>query len=476
MSTKKLFINTMGCQMNVYDSGQIERRLAPFGFTTTDVPEEADLIIVNTCAIRAKAEQKAFSFLGRLAPLKQQNPELIIGVGGCVAQQEGQHILSRMPQVDLVFGTQAIRRLPQTIQRIASSRCRVVDVEMETTLSADDFSTSAPNAPGVSEFVTIMRGCDNYCTYCVVPHVRGRESSRPPDEILFEIEAMVANGVREVTLLGQNVNSYGQKEGLCRFDQLLEMVNEVEGLERIRFTTSHPKDLSRELMVAFGSLEKLAPHIHLPVQSGSDRVLKRMNRRYTRERYVENIRQLRDVLPEIAITSDIIVGFPGETKQDFEATLELIREVEYDGLFAFIYSDRPNAPAAHFDQKITESEKKERLQAVLACQEQFTLRKNQDMVGSVRKVLVEGPGKSVSAGQGGATREDIAAGRRWSGRTGTNKIVHFVEATPTNTPNQRLTGLTVEIMIERAMPHSLWGRHLSHANGPMGKGEQTHAA
>lgn len=476
MRSKKLFINTMGCQMNVYDSGQIERRLAPLGFCTTETPDEADIIIVNTCAIRAKAEQKAFSFLGRLTPLKQKNPELIIGVGGCVAQQEGQRILSRMPQVDLVFGTQAIRRLPKTIQKIAATRCRVVDVEMETTLSADDFSTSVPDSSEISEFVTIMRGCDNYCTYCVVPHVRGRESSRPPEEIITEIEKMVAYGVREVTLLGQNVNSYGQKEGLCRFDQLLAMVNDVDGLERIRFTTSHPKDLSRELMSAFGSLEKLCPHIHLPVQSGSDRVLKRMNRRYTRERYVENVQQLRGILPDIAITSDIIVGFPGETQADFEATLDLIRQVKFDGLFAFIYSDRPNAPAVHFDHKIEESEKKARLQAVLSCQEQFTLQKNQALVGNVQKVLVEGLSKTVPGERTNAVREDFSIGNQWSGRTGTNKIVHFSAVPSTEAPNQRLTGHTVEIMIERAMPHSLWGRHISPPIGSLGKGAQTHAA
>lgn len=476
MKAKKLFINTMGCQMNVYDSGQIRRRLAPFGISATDTVDEADIIIVNTCAIRAKAEQKAFSFLGRLAPLKQKNPELIIAVGGCVAQQEGRRILSRMPQVDLVFGTQAIRRLPLTLERIAATRCRVVDVDMETTLSEDDFTTTAPRHPQVSEFVTIMRGCDNYCTYCVVPHVRGRESSRPSEEILAEIEALVANGVREVTLLGQNVNSYGRKEGLCRFDQLLAMVNDIEGLERIRFTTSHPKDLSRDLMAAFGQLPKLCPHIHLPVQSGSDRVLKRMNRRYTRDHYVGKVDQLRSVLPEIAITSDIIVGFPGETREDFEATLELIRWVGYDGLFAFIYSDRPNAPAAHFDDKIDASEKKARLQAVLACQEAFTHEKNQALVGSIQKVLVEGRSKSVLDEHAPATLEDRTIGEQWSGRTGSNKIVHFV-AQPTNdAPKQRLTGHTVEIMIERAMSHSLWGRPTRHPPDSVGKGAQTHAA
>ncbi len=471
MGSKKLFINTMGCQMNVYDSGQIQRRLAPMGFSVTDHLEEADLIIVNTCAIRAKAEQKAFSFLGRLAPLKERNPELIIGIGGCVAQQEGRHILSRMPYVDLVFGTQAIRRLPQTIRRITAKRCRVVDVEMETTVSPDDFSTDIPHTSEICEFVTIMRGCDNYCTYCVVPYVRGRESSRPPEEILTEIRGLVANGVREVTLLGQNVNSYGQKEGLCRFDQLLTMVDGIDGLERIRFTTSHPKDLSQELMAAFNSLDKLCPHIHLPVQSGSDGVLKRMNRRYTRDQYLEKVERLRRLLPSIAITSDIIVGFPGETESDFQLTLDLIRQVQYDGLFAFIYSDRPNVPAAHFDHKIAEAEKKERLQAVLALQDVFTTQKNQALVGTVQKVLVDGLGKTGPHHPEEGIPDDRGAVGHWAGRTGSNKIVHFASACSSGGLNERLTGQTLTIMIEKAMSHSLWGHIISSPTESVAKGE-----
>ena len=471
MGSKKLFINTMGCQMNVYDSGQIQRRLAPLGFSVTDRLEEADLIIVNTCAIRAKAEQKAFSFLGRLAPLKERKPELIIGIGGCVAQQEGRQILSRMPYVDLVFGTQAIRRLPQTIQRITAKRCRVVDVEMETTVSPDDFSTDIPHMSEICEYVTIMRGCDNYCTYCVVPYVRGRESSRPPEEILTEIRGLVANGVREVTLLGQNVNSYGQKEGLCRFDQLLAMVNGIDGLGRIRFTTSHPKDLSQELMAAFNSLDKLCPHIHLPVQSGSDAVLKRMNRRYTRDQYLEKVERLRRLLPSIAITSDIIVGFPGETESDFQLTLDLIRQVQYDNLFAFIYSDRPNVPAAHFDHKIAEAEKKERLQAVLALQDGFTAQKNQALVGTVQKVLVDGLGKTGPHHPEEGIPDDRGAVDHWAGRTGTNKIVHFASVSSTGGLNERLTGHTLAIMIEKAMSHSLWGHIISSPTESVAKGE-----
>ncbi len=474
--TKKLFINTMGCQMNVYDSGQIHSRLATIGYALTEDLENADVIIVNTCAIRAKAEQKAFSFLGRLAPLKEQNPDLIIGIGGCVAQQEGRKILSRMPYVDLVFGTHAIARLPQNIERIAAKRCRVVDVQMSQELAQDEFASGPVISSDVSAFVTIMRGCDNFCTYCVVPYVRGREMSRPPEEIVSEIRQRVANGVREVTLLGQNVNSYGRKEGRYSFTELLERVNGIEGLCRIRFTTSHPKDLSDELIQAFGRLDKLCPHIHLPVQSGSDAILKKMNRHYHRAHYLEKIDKLRDACPDIAITSDIIVGFPGETDADFEATLSLIEQVAYDGLFAFIYSDRPNAPAARFSDKVDEAVKKERLQKVLACQEAFTQQKNEDLVGTVQSILVDGLGKQLAGESQTVEPADGTTDTQWAGRTGTNKIVHFINNSSDVGHNQLLTGRILELMIERAMSHSLWGRIISHPKGFSGKGEDHHAA
>lgn len=463
MTTKRLFINTMGCQMNVYDSGQIESRLAPMGYSPTEVLEQADLIIVNTCSIRDKAEQKAFSFLGRLAPLKQRNPGLIIGMGGCVAQQEGRRVLKRMPHVDLVFGTHAISRLPQIIQRIQNLRCRVVDIDISEAISADDFIPGPFPRTDASAFVTIMRGCDNYCTYCIVPYVRGRESSRPMDDIISEIRQLVGGGVREVTLLGQNVNSYGQKEGFGSFAQLLEQVHGVEKLERIRFTTSHPKDLSSELILSFGKLDKLCRHIHLPVQSGSDRILKRMNRRYTRAQYVDKVHQLRRVCPEIAITSDIIVGFPGETQQDFQATLSLIDEIGFDGLFAFIYSDRPNAPAVRFQDKVEDAVKKERLQRVLACQGDYTFRKNQALVGTVQQILVDGFSDQRERPESGETSDSRNSknGRaQWTGRTSSNKIVHFVQEAPQPSDNQMLTGQVLRIMIEEALPHCLVGRPL----------------
>jgi len=303
---KLLYINTIGCQMNVYDSERIVNNLISFGYETTPFVESADLIITNTCTIREKAEQKAFSFLGRLSRLKQKNPDLIIAVGGCVAQQQGRKILKRMPHVDLVFGTHALGRLPQAIEKIERQRCRIVDIQMTESLDDDSTQPMAVKAEAVSKFVTIMRGCDNYCAYCVVPYVRGREASRNPDQIVTEIEQLVHGGVREVTLLGQNVNSYGKKEGLCTFAELLSRINDIEQLSRIRFTTSHPKDLSDDLINAFGRLDKLCHHLHLPIQSGSNSILKRMNRRYTREIYIEKVAALRASCPEISITTDIL--------------------------------------------------------------------------------------------------------------------------------------------------------------------------
>ena len=273
MKIKKLHINTIGCQMNVYDSEQIAARLHLLGYMPTARVEEADLVILNTCSIREKAEQKAFSFLGRLAKLKYKKPRLMVGVCGCVAQQEGQKIVERMPHVDFVLGTRAIHRLPAAIERIEKQGCRIVDVDMSHNIHDTADMSTRPEPHEVSRFVTIMRGCDNFCTYCVVPHVRGRETSRGPEEIVNEIKSLVANGVREVTLLGQNVNSYGQKQDLCDFPALLKRINDIDGLLRLRFTTSHPKDLSDDLIDAFQSMEKLCHHIHLPVQSGSNDVL-----------------------------------------------------------------------------------------------------------------------------------------------------------------------------------------------------------
>jgi tRNA-2-methylthio-N6-dimethylallyladenosine synthase len=457
METKQLYINTIGCQMNVYDSEQIAKGLRRLGYKVTPFTEQADLIIVNTCAIREKAEQKVFSFLGRLSGLKRKNPDLIIGIGGCVAQQEGSKILQRVPHLDLVFGTHAIGRLPGIIKTIASKKCRIVDIEMSEEIQELDFTKDNYQKSRVAGFVTIMQGCDNYCTYCVVPYVRGRESSRSPDNIINEIRCLVESGVREVTLLGQNVNSYGKKEGLCTFPELLARVNQIDGLSRIRFTTSHPKDLSTDLMFAFKDLDKMCNHIHLPIQSGSNRVLKRMNRKYNRKIYLEKIDKLRNICNGIAITSDIIVGFPGETRADFEKTLELIKDVEFDGLFAFKYSDRPNASAAQFEDKISEKEKKERLQQVLNLQSHFTTQKNKALVGSTQSILAEGLSKKQIRIDKISKKHDV----QWTGRTSTNKIVNFSRRDDTVSGDEILTGRMVTVRILKAHSHSLWGESIS---------------
>ncbi|MDM8555802.1 tRNA (N6-isopentenyl adenosine(37)-C2)-methylthiotransferase MiaB [Desulfococcaceae bacterium HSG7] len=454
MKTKNLYINTMGCQMNVYDSEQMCARLKPLGYQPVGSVEKADLIIVNTCAIREKPVQKVFSFLGRLPHLKRKNPDLIIGVGGCVAQQEGSAILKRMPHVDLVFGTHTIGRLADNIRRIALKKHRIIDIEMSPDIDSTDSATPENYNRDVSRFVTIMRGCDNYCTYCVVPYVRGREISRPPHQIVDEIRYLVNTGVREVILLGQNVNSYGKKEGTVTFAQLLTQISAIEGLYRIRFTTSHPADLGDDLIASFQTDAKLCHHIHLPVQSGSDKILKRMNRKYMRSAYLKKIDKLRAVCPDIAITSDIIVGFPGETEHDFKETCNLIERVEYDGLFVFKYSDRPNAPAARFSDKIAEDEKQERLSAILTLQEHYTVKKNRALVGSEQIVLTEGFSKQHHG--------DDDATTQYSGRLSSNKIVNFVmrsdkRTSITNDKRPGLKGELIRVKIEKALAHSLKG-------------------
>jgi tRNA-2-methylthio-N6-dimethylallyladenosine synthase len=456
---KKLYISTMGCQMNVYDTEQIERALWGIGYEPVDCPESADLIIANTCAIREKAEQKAFSFLGRTADLKRKKPDLIVGIGGCVAQQEGKNILKRVPQIDLIFGTDAICRLPDLVRRIEKDRCRIVDVAMKNGLNEIELKENFFGETQTAKFITIMRGCDNFCTYCVVPYVRGRERSRLPESIIREVRHLVNSGVRDITLLGQNVNSYGLKEGLCSFPELIRQINEVTGNFRIRFTTSHPKDLSWELMEAFGSIDKLCSHIHLPVQSGSNAVLKRMNRKYTREHYLEKVDQLRKIIPDIALTSDIIVGFPGETPEDFYQTLDLIKRVEYDSLFIFSYSDRPNAPAAAFPDKVPNEVKIKRLQEVLDFQERITMEKNASLTGKTVEVLVEGKSKkSFSSGHDDGNDEKM----EWSGRTSANKVVNFIMD---GNENYELSGKFVRVRIKKAMAHSVWGKGMSLIDG-----------
>jgi tRNA-2-methylthio-N6-dimethylallyladenosine synthase len=451
----------MGCQMNVYDSEQMLRHLAPLGYRPTARPESADLILLNTCSIRKKAEYKVYSFLGRLVRLKQRNPDLMIGVGGCVAQQEGDRLIKRAPYVDMVFGTFALGRLASLVQRAEAQEKQIVDTGPRGPSEALYVAEPVSQAGRASAFVTIMQGCDNFCTYCVVPYVRGREVSRDPEEILEETRLLVKNGVPEVTLIGQNVNAFGQKNGHgCDFPTLLERVNEIQGLRRIRFTTSHPKDLSDRLIQAFGRLDKLVPHIHLPVQSGSDRVLKRMNRGYGRNFYLDKVAGLRQVQPDISITSDMIVGFPGEERRDFEATLDLVQQVEFDSLFMFKYSDRPNVPAARFSNKVPDAVINERFAALVALQSGFTRKKNKALVGTTQEVLVDGLGKRSP--------------EQLSGRTPCNKIVNF----PDSTDGMVRAGQILPIRIVEAFSHSLLGRYVAGEYGE-GSGENgglSHAA
>ncbi|MBP1739802.1 MAG: tRNA 2-methylthioadenosine synthase [Deltaproteobacteria bacterium] len=429
---KRYCIETMGCQMNEYDSDHLSRILEDSGYLRTSDPEKADFVLLNTCSVRAKAEQKALSRLGRLASLKKQNPRLLLAVAGCVAQRRGVDLLERFPALDLVLGPREIGNFRRILGKAEKGGTRVAAVDAHETPAA---------FPGgfeyfqqrVKAYITIMEGCNNFCSYCIVPYVRGRETSRPPQELLDEARSLVLQGVKEITLLGQNVNSYVHEK--MRFPGLLKAINEIQGLHRIRFTTSHPKDLSSELIQCFAYLEKLCSHIHLPFQAGSNRVLKAMNRRYSREEYMDLIEGLRKARPGIAVTSDAMVGFPGEDEEDFEQTLDLIRRVEFDNLFSFKYSDREGTPAAKMGGKIQEPQKLARLARLQDLQRKITLRKNRELIGTDLEVLVEGASKK---------------GQCLTGRTATNKVVNF------NNDKSYINKL-INVTIKRASFNSLWG-------------------
>jgi len=372
--------------MNAHDSEQIAGLLSTVGYVKTETLEQADMIILNTCSIREKAAHKLYSQLGKLRPLKETRPDLVLGVCGCVAQQEAERIFTQVPYVDLVLGTRAIPRLPTLVQAL-ESRPRVLDVSDS---DWDNERVYLGRECRFKAFLTIIRGCDNFCTYCVVPYTRGREESRSSAEILEEARNLVADGVIEITLLGQNVSSYRDPDGkIASFPQLLRALNEIEGLERIRFITSHPKDLSDELIAAMAESSKVCEHFHLPVQAGSNAILKKMNRKYTREWYCERVQLLREAIPNIAITTDIIAGFPGEGEADFQDTLSILRLIRYDGIFAFKYSPRPNAKAGQFPAQVPEDTKSARLQQVLDLQRQINLEKNSLLIGKTLEVLPE---------------------------------------------------------------------------------------
>jgi tRNA-2-methylthio-N6-dimethylallyladenosine synthase len=438
-SGKKLYIKTFGCQMNEYDSSRMADLLAgSHGMQVTQDAEQADVLLLNTCSVREKAQEKVFSQLGRWKEWKQDRPDLIIGVGGCVASQEGDEILHRAPYVDLVFGPQTLHRLPQLIDSCREQQVSKVDTSFPEIEKFDRLPE--PRADGPTAFVSIMEGCSKYCSYCVVPYTRGEEFSRPFDDVLAEVVVLAEQGVREVNLLGQNVNAYRgamHDGGIADLAILLRYVSEVEGIERLRFTTSHPLEFSDELIRAYADLPKLVDHLHLPVQSGSDRILERMKRGYRAADYLSIIDRLRQVRPNISLSSDFIVGFPGETEADFQATMDLIERVSFDHSFSFIYSSRPGTPAADFADNVPLKLKKERLARLQQRILEMAADISKDMVGSIQKVLVQGVSKKDAA--------------EMTGRTENNRAVNFPG-------RQRLVGQMIDVRITEALPNSLRGQ------------------
>ena len=434
----KLYIQTHGCQMNEYDSSKMaDVLMASHGLEKTNDPNEADVLLLNTCSIREKAQEKVFSDLGRWRELKLKKPELIIGVGGCVASQEGEAILKRAPYVDLVFGPQTLHRLGEMMAEVKNKHKRVVDISFPEIEKFDHLP--APRAEGCTAYVSIMEGCSKYCSFCVVPYTRGVEISRPFDDVLHEISALASQGVREVNLLGQNVNDYRGKmhEGdTADLALLIQYTAAIEGIARIRFTTSHPLAFSNNLIQAYATTPELANHLHLPVQSGSDRILAAMKRGYTALEYKSKIRKLRKVRPDISITSDFIIGFPGETEADFEDTMNLIHDIGFDHSFSFIYSPRPGTPAAQLPDNVSMETKKQRL-AVLQDRILLNAKRISDsMVGSKHIILVTGPSKKDP--------------EKLSGRTENNRVVNFV-----GSPD--LIGQLISINIVDSWQYSLRG-------------------
>ena len=437
---KKLYIRTFGCQMNEYDSDKMADVLgAADGLEKTDNPEEADVILFNTCSVREKAQEKVFHDLGRVKHLKQKNPNLIIGVGGCVASQEGEAIVARAPYVDLVFGPQTLHRLPKLIaERKASGRSQV-DISFPEIEKFDNLPPA--RVEGASAFVSIMEGCSKYCTFCIVPYTRGDEIYRPLADVLAEVAGLAAQGVKEVTLLGQNVNAWrapvdGDGGEMADFAFLLECVHEIPGIERLRYTTSHPREMTQRVVDAYARLPKLVSHLHLPVQAGSDRVLAAMKRGYTVIEYKSLVRKLRAARPDLSLSSDFIIGFPGETEADFEATMKLIDDLGFDTSFSFVYSSRPGTPAADLADDTPQDVKLVRLSRLQKRIEEHAATISAGMVGSVQRILVEGPSKKDP--------------NELAGRTDNNRVVNFAG-------NPRLVGHFVEVSIVSALPHSLRG-------------------
>ncbi len=440
--TKRVFIKTFGCQMNEYDSQKMAELLeASHGFAAAASPEEADLLLLNTCSVREKAQEKLFSELGRWKALKDARRGVVIGVGGCVASQEGDRVFTRAPYVDLVFGPQTLHRLPALYDAALSGRRQLVDISFPEIEKFDRLPE--PRADGPTAFVSIMEGCSKYCTFCVVPYTRGEEFSRPFDDVIGEIDALAAQGVREVTLLGQNVNAYRGRmhDGqICDLAALIRFVAAIDGIDRIRYTTSHPVEFTDRLIAAYADVPELVSHVHLPVQSGSDRILAQMKRGHTVLEYLSRIRRLREARPDVSISSDFIVGFPGETHADFEATMRLVEQVEFDHSFSCIYSPRPGTPAAGLPDDDTPEEKKHRLAILQRRIEEQAHAKSARMVGSVQRVLVTGVSRKDA--------DEIC------GRTDNNRVVNFA-GEPT------LVGHFVDVRITAALPNSLRGERVA---------------
>jgi tRNA-2-methylthio-N6-dimethylallyladenosine synthase len=443
--TKKLFIKTFGCQMNEYDSDKMADVLqVSEGLVKADTPEEADVILLNTCSVREKAQEKVFSDLGRLRELKQLKPELVIGVGGCVASQEGEAIVKRAPYVDVVFGPQTLHRLPELIQQRRASGRPQVDISFPEIEKFDHLPPA--RVEGATAFVSIMEGCSKYCSYCVVPYTRGEEVSRHFDDVLEEVAGLAAQGVKEITLLGQNVNAYRGRMSrdaadgeTADFALLIEYVAEVPGIERIRFVTSHPKEFTQRLIDTYAKVPKLVNHLYLPAQHGSDRILMAMKRGYTALEYKSVIRRLREVRPDISVSSDFIVGFPGETEADFNALMKLIDDIGFDHSFSFVFSPRPGTPAANLQDDTPQEVKLKRLQRLQATIEANARRISEQMVGSAQRIVVEGPSKKDP--------QDL------QGRTENNRVVNF----PGGPNAARLVGQMLDVNIVKAYPNSLRG-------------------
>jgi tRNA-2-methylthio-N6-dimethylallyladenosine synthase len=436
--SKKLHIKTWGCQMNEYDSSKMADLLdATHGFTLVEEAEDADVILLNTCSIREKAQEKVFHQLGRWRPLKKKNPNLIIGVGGCVASQEGAAIRERAPYVDIVFGPQTLHRLPEMINAVRGNRSPVVDVSFPEIEKFDRLPE--PKADGPTAFVSIMEGCSKYCTFCVVPYTRGEEVSRPLDDVLLEIAQLAEQGVREVNLLGQNVNAFrgATHDGqICHFSELLRLVAAIDGIDRIRYTTSHPVEFTDDIIEVYRDVPELVDHLHLPVQSGSDRILTLMKRNHTAIEYKSKIRALKKIRPNLSMSSDFIIGFPGETAEDFAQTMDLIASIGFDMSFSFIYSARPGTPAADLPDDVSDDEKKQRLYILQDRINQQSLQIARSMLGSEQRILVEGPSK-----------KDLM---ELTGRTENNRVVNF-EGSPD------MIGQFVDVKINDVFTNSLKG-------------------